>query len=236
MAAKSGVSAALCPDGVNSANSRKGPGNRSTETAVFARQTGMIQSMMSPLQEAVVSPDVRSGNDRAVISIFATEAAFRAWYDDAMPRVYAYLFARVDADAGLAEELTQQTFTEAVASKASFAGRAEPTTWVIAIARHRLADHYRRHYRDQHRQAALIERANVGGRDAWQRAEAFADVRHALSALPGEQRVAFVLRVVDGLSVREVATTIGRSEDATESLLRRARISFDHLLEHPNDA
>ena len=67
-------------------------------------------------------------------------------------------------------------------------------------------------------------------------AEAFADVRHALSALPGEQRVAFVLRVVDGLSVREVATTIGRSEDATESLLRRARISFDHLLEHPNDA
>lgn len=183
-----------------------------------------------------MSPDVRGGNDHAVISIFATEAAFRAWYDVAMPRVYAYLFARLDANAALAEELTQQTFTEAIASKASFAGRSEPTTWVIAIARHRLADHYRRHYRDQHRQAALVERANVGGRDAWQRAEAFADVRRALSGLPGEQRVAFVLRVVDGLSVREVAATIGRSEDATESLLRRARISFDHLLEHPNDA
>jgi RNA polymerase sigma-70 factor (ECF subfamily) len=204
--------------------------------AGIARQTGMIHSMMLPLQEAAVSPDVRSGNDKAVISIFATEAAFRAWYDVAMPRVYAYLFARVDADAALAEELTQQTFTEAVASKASFAGRSEPTTWVIAIARHRLADHYRRHYRDQHRQATLIERANVGGRDPWQRAEAFADVRRALAGLPGEQRVAFVLRVVDGLSVREVAATIGRSEDATESLLRRARISFDHLLEHPNHA
>jgi RNA polymerase sigma-70 factor (ECF subfamily) len=204
--------------------------------AGFARQTGMIQSMMLPQQEAAVSPDVRSGNDKAVISIFATEAAFRAWYDVAMPRVYAYLFARVDSDAALAEELTQQTFTEAVASKASFAGRSEPTTWVIAIARHRLADHYRRHYRDQHRQASLIERANLGGRDPWQRAEAFADVRRALSGLPGEQRVAFVLRVVDGLSVREVAATIGRSEDATESLLRRARISFDHLVEHPNNA
>jgi RNA polymerase sigma-70 factor, ECF subfamily len=196
----------------------------------------MIQPMMSPLQEATVSPDVRNGSERAVISIFGTEASFRAWYDVAMPRVYAYLFARVNADVALAEELTQQTFTEAVASKTSFAGRSEPMTWVIAIARHRLADHYRRHYRDQNRQIALAERANVGGRDAWQRADDFSDIRRALSGLPGEQRAAFILRVVDGLSVREVAATIGRSEDATESLLRRARISFDHLLEHPNDA
>src|SRR5436853_2453919 len=177
----------------------------STETAGIARQTGMIQSMMSPLQEATVSPDVRSDNDR-VISIFATEAAFRAWYDVAMPRVYAYLFARVDADAALAEELTQQTFTEAIASKASFVGRSEPTTWVISIARHRLADHYRRHYRDQRRQLTLIDRAKRSGGDPWRRAEEFADVRRALAALPGEQRAAFVLRVVDGLSVREVAT------------------------------
>src|SRR6266487_1880385 len=115
----------------------------------------MIQPIISPVREATVAPNARNGSGHAVSSIFATEAAFRAWYDLAMPRVYAYLFARVDADAALAEELTQQTFTEAVASKARFAGRSEPTTWVIAIARHRLADHYRRHYRDQHRQAAL---------------------------------------------------------------------------------
>jgi RNA polymerase sigma-70 factor, ECF subfamily len=195
----------------------------------------MIQPMMSPAQEARLSPDVGGDSGGAVASIFATEAAFRAWYDTAMPRVYGYLFARVDADAALAEELTQQTFTEAIAGKTTFGGRSEPITWVIAIARHRLADHYRRHYRDQRRQAALIERADAGGRDPWQRAEAFTDVRRALAGLPGDQRVAFVLRVVDGLSVREVAAAIGRSEGATESLLRRARISFDHLLEHPND-
>jgi len=207
-----------------------------TETPFTTRQTGMIQPMMSPLQEATVSPGVQGDNQRAMSSVFATEAAFRAWYDVAMPRVYGYLFARVDADAALAEELTQQTFTEAVANKASFEGRSEPTTWVIAIARHRLADHYRRHYRDQRRHLSLVERADAGGRDPWQRAEAFADVRRALAGLPGEQRAAFILRVVDGLSVREVAKTIGRSEDATESLLRRARIAFDHLLEHTNDA
>src|SRR5439155_5074261 len=193
----------------------------------------MIQSIISPIREATVAPDARNGNGHAVSSIFVTEAAFRAWYDVAMPRVYSYLFARVDGDAALAEELTQQSFVEAVASKTSFANRSEPTTWVIAIARHRLADHYRRHYRDQHRQNALVERASVGGGDPWQCAESFADVRNALSGIPGEQRVAFVLRVVDGLSVREVAAILRRSEDATESLLRRARISFDHLLEHP---
>jgi hypothetical protein len=32
---------------------------------------------------------------------------------------------------------------------------------------------------------------------------------------------------VDDLPVRVIARTIGRSEDATESLLRRARVAFE---------
>ena len=43
-------------------------------------------------------------------AIVADQAAFRDWYEQALPRVYRYLLARSGGDADLAEELTQQTF------------------------------------------------------------------------------------------------------------------------------
>ena len=48
----------------------------------------------------------------------------------------------------------------------------------------------------------------------------------ALAAVPAAQRVALVLRHVDGLSVPEVATALGRSIEAVESLLARGRVGF----------
>ena len=43
----------------------------------------------------------------------------------------------------------------------------------------------------------------------------------ALAFVPGDQRIALVLRHVDGLSVPEVAAALGRSVEAAESLLAR---------------
>jgi len=48
----------------------------------------------------------------------------------------------------------------------------------------------------------------------------------ALRDLPALHRAALVLRYVDDLSMCEVAKTLGRSEAATESLIRRARERF----------
>ena len=48
----------------------------------------------------------------------------------------------------------------------------------------------------------------------------------ALRSLPAVQQAALVLHYVDGLSVREVAAELGRSEGAAKSLLVRARERF----------
>jgi RNA polymerase sigma-70 factor (ECF subfamily) len=180
----------------------------------------------------------RGTTDRAarLEAIFADEATFVAWYDQVMPRVYGYLFSRCGGDRGLAEELTQQVFVEAVASHDRFDGRAEPVTWLIGIGRHKLADHFRRADRDarRHERLALVEMPSAA--DPIARADEYDDVRRALEQLPGEQRIAFVLRTVDGLSVRDVAAITRRSEDATESLLRRARTNFDRAIGTTADA
>jgi RNA polymerase sigma-70 factor, ECF subfamily len=172
----------------------------------------------------------RASDFRAVL---ADERAFRDWYERSLPYVYGYVFDRCGGSS-VAEELTQETFVEAVRHQAGFDGRADPLTWVCAIARHKLADHFRRLEREERRQARLEahhaeeqpdrEVPGVG-------ADAADAVRHALRSLPAMQGAALVLHYLDELSVREIAGLLGRSESAVESLLSRGREAFRRTYE-----
>jgi RNA polymerase sigma-70 factor (ECF subfamily) len=159
-------------------------------------------------------------------AIVGDQAAFRGWYELALPRVYRYLLARCGGDPDLAEELTQQTFVEGIRRRRSFDGRSDAVTWLCGIGRHKLVDHYRRSGRDSRRQLRLVSEGSSGQSDAWSDHKLRSGVEAALAQLPGEQRVVMVLRYLDQMPVREIASTIGRSEKATESLLSRAREAF----------
>jgi RNA polymerase sigma-70 factor (ECF subfamily) len=160
------------------------------------------------------------------VTITDDESRFRDWYDDALPRVYRYLAARCAGDDELVEELTQQTFVEAIRHRHRFDGRSDVVTWLIAIARNRLVDHHRRHSRDVRRQHRLVHREHGTADGPWRASEVRDAVEAAIAQLPADQRMALLLRYLDGMSVREVATAIGRSEKATESLIARARDGF----------
>src|SRR6201995_168776 len=71
--------------------------------------------------------------------------ALLALYDQALPTVYGY-FVRRCADRGTAEDLTSETFLAAVDA----AHKNDPppigVPWLIGVARHKLADHYRRRH------------------------------------------------------------------------------------------
>jgi RNA polymerase sigma-70 factor (ECF subfamily) len=164
---------------------------------------------------------------RELAAVFTDPAAFRPWYDDAVVRVYRYLHGRCGGDADLAEDLTQQTFVQAVRHWRSYDGRADSVTWLCSIARNRLVDHFREVDRQRRRRLRLMVREIAVADDS---AQSAVDEREAVMAalrdLPVLQRAALVLRFVDGLTVREVAAELGRSEDATESLIRRAKDTF----------
>ena len=81
-------------------------------------------------------------------ALCADERAFDAWYAAALPVVYGYVHGRTGGDAHLAEDVTAEAFFEAVRARNSFAGRADPVTWICSIARNRLIDHYRASARD----------------------------------------------------------------------------------------
>jgi len=167
-------------------------------------------------------------------AIFADERRFRPWYDVAARRVYAYLFGRCGGDAGLAEELTQLTFVDALRHRDSYDGRADSITWLISIGRNRLLDHLRRQEREERRRLRLVVR-EIAPQDAddaaWATHDERDDIVRTMRLLPATQRAALILHHVDGLPIRDVAAAMGRSQTAVESLLSRGRERFRKVYE-----
>ena len=162
--------------------------------------------------------------------------SFLEFYDEALPHVYGYLVRRCGPPA-LAEDLTAETFLAAV--DAVRRPDPPPTTlpWIMGVARHKLIDHWRRQARDERRLDLMVSRvAEVP--DPWD-AELDATVaRRALGNLTAQHRAALTLRYLDDLPVPEVARLLGRTVDATEALLVRARTAFRraYAYEEPKDA
>jgi RNA polymerase sigma-70 factor, ECF subfamily len=157
----------------------------------------------------------------------ASRDAFRAFYEEALPRVYGYFLNRCGGSVQVAEDLTQETFLAAVAELKKGKRVRTPIAWIYGIARHKLLDHYRTQERLERGlalagQADEIEDELVVPDDEEARERATA----ALASVAASQRAALVLCYVDGFSVREAAAILGKGDEAVESLLARGRASF----------
>jgi RNA polymerase sigma-70 factor (ECF subfamily) len=150
-------------------------------------------------------------------------------YDDALPHVYGYLLARC-GDAGLAEDLTAESFLAAVQAVRKPGAPGPSVPWLIGVARHKLADHWRQVEREQ-RGLRLLEGdpALAHGNpadDPWDAAVDRIRAHEVLGRLGPHHRAALTLRYLDGLPVPEVARHLDRTVHATEALLVRARAAF----------
>ncbi len=161
-------------------------------------------------------------------------ATLLAIYEEAVAEVFTYLRARC-GNRVLAEDLTADTFLAAVGQIRR--GRVDDVTvaWLIGIARHKLVDEWRRTAR-RPRPERLdgdddTRAPTVDGADVW---DIVLD-RHLVSVVMDQlgphHRSALTLRYFDGLPVPEVAAHLGRTVEATETLLVRARRRFRTVYE-----
>ena len=154
----------------------------------------------------------------------AAAQGFLALYDRALPEVYGYLHRRCH-DQAVAEDLTSETFLAAVKAMQQDGETVIGVPWLIGVARHKLADHWRKRTRDDRLQAA-VEHEHVEEDDPWDATLERVRTADVLCALGDHHKLALTLRYVDGLPVPEVADLIGRTVHATEALLVRARNAF----------
>lgn len=150
--------------------------------------------------------------------------ALVALYDEALPVVYGY-FIRRCGDRGTAEDLTSETFLAAMDA----ARKAEPPPialpWLLGVARHKLADHYRRRH-DRFTVPVAEMPEPVDTDDDWDAELDRIVAESVLARLSEPHRTVLALRYMDDCSVPECAELIGRTVHATEALLVRARRAF----------
>jgi RNA polymerase sigma-70 factor (ECF subfamily) len=166
------------------------------------------------------------------------ETALEAFYARYADPLFAFIYHHLDESRPDAEDIWQDTLLAAIRALPAYRGRSRLFTWLCGIARHKIADHFRRQGRSvaevfsdvpQAELAALIG-AGILPEEVVARQATRVRVVEALATLRDDYRTALVARYADEQSVDEVARQLGRTYKATESLLSRARVAFQEAL------
>jgi RNA polymerase sigma factor (sigma-70 family) len=160
--------------------------------------------------------------------------SFAEFYRRHVRRVAGYLM-RSTGDAEVAADLTAETFAAALIARRRYQpDRAEPASWLLGIASHKLNDWRRRGYaEDRARRRLRMERIELTADDVHQ-LERLGDevtVVELIDELPTAQGAAVRGRLVDELSYGEIAGSQGVSETAARQRVSRGLAALRRRLE-----
>ena len=162
------------------------------------------------------------------------EVAIGSFCREYLPKVYRFALARVRVDAD-ADDVVQIVMRNAARRIETYRGDATLLTWLLQICRRELSKRYARADRqpmhlafdgdDAIREA--VESIEASAADEPQRAalrdEMTQRLRCALEELPARYADALEMKYIDDMSSKTIAEHLGIGDEATQSLLARAR-------------
>jgi RNA polymerase sigma-70 factor (ECF subfamily) len=174
--------------------------------------------MFKKLKEARLLQALRQGESKAV----------RQWYQEYGARVKAFVAQRITNEADV-DEIVQETFMNCLKHLPLFRGEAGIWTWMCGVAKHEVADYYRKKYAKKAINALPLSELLVGAQiqGAHETSEHVVEqVTHILDSLSEEAQEVLLMKYVDGKKVEEIAEHWQKSVKAVESVLFRARRDF----------
>jgi RNA polymerase sigma-70 factor (ECF subfamily) len=160
------------------------------------------------------------------------EDAFRILVDRHRQRLHSLAWSILQ-DSDQASDAVQDAFLKAYSSLSEYRGRGMFGAWIRKI----LVNHCLSLLRQRHQYFPLEEldrelAAQGRGPEELALAESEADsIRRAMVRLPAHYRTALVLRVVEGLSYREIAGLLSVPESTIETWIHRGRLRMRTLLQ-----
>jgi len=170
------------------------------------------------------------------------QRAFDRFFNENFARLYRFAATRMPDDPEGTREVVQVVLTKAVRKLHTFRGEAALFTWLCAICRNEVIDWLTKLGRDRQR-IVLIEdhpeiQAAVDSLHAppsscpeqnLQRVELIRLIQVALDRLPPKYGDVLEWKYVEGYSISEIAGKMNLGNEATQSLLARAKRAFSDV-------
>jgi RNA polymerase sigma-70 factor (ECF subfamily) len=180
-----------------------------------------------------------SENSRIIAELFEAHSDY----------LYNYAITRVN-DENLASDLVQETFLSALKNYASFQKKSKPTTWLIAILKNKIIDHYRKRVREYNRESlddlSFGEFFKENGHwkkdqrpKPWQfeadaqlnRNEFYTILQNCLKKLKELQRMAFVMKHMEDVDTHEICKELQITASNYWVIMHRAKLQLRKCIE-----
>ena len=170
------------------------------------------------------------------------ESAFKTIVENCQLLVYNTALGIVQ-NAEDAEDLTQDVFVQVHESIGSFKGDSKLSTWLYRITTSKSLDHLRKKKTKKRfgimqnlfgsSQNEAVEKPDFNHPGVkFENKEKAAILFKAIKQLPENQRIAFTLHKIEGLSYKEISEVMRTSVPAVESLIHRAKNNLRKWLEN----
>ncbi len=170
------------------------------------------------------------------------EQAFDRFFNDNFARLYRFALTRLPDDPDGTREVVQIALTKAIAKLHTYRGESALFTWLCAITRNEMSDwlarqgRYRQHIvltEDFPEIQAAVDSFQAPQSDnpeqEYQRAELVRLIQVALDRLPPKYGNVLEWKYIEGYSVNEIAVKLELGNEATQSLLARAKRAFSDV-------
>lgn len=165
------------------------------------------------------------------------------WVDAYADYLYNFAVARV-SDAEIAKDLVQETFFAGLKSAKNYKGDAAERTWLIAILKRKVIDHYRKINSNKGKAEVRMSYSSSSDSEGDWLEERVADpfstlensvieneelglaIQSCISKLPKKQAQVFAMKTIQGVSTEDICNELGINPSNLWVMIHRARTAL----------
>ena len=178
---------------------------------------------------------IDTNNDKQLAArvVGGDRRAVETFFDLYYPRVYRFCMARM-RDETASEDITQETMLAALKGLHTYRGDAALFSWLCLLCRHEVSAWLVKNRKHHHQHVELqdsdeLQRALEALESGGEPESRFALnqlIHSVLDHLPDDHSKVLELKYIEGRSVGEIADRMSTGKTAVQSMLARARKSF----------